>query len=137
MSQINNQQQFDNIIKIYLEQLNFIDTSSSPELEIRFGTRAIKPITLIEFNHVIRKLKSLGFEAEYDIYSLRIGSEYTDKNTGETKDSNVRVELNGIHNIQSYCNSNKLTEKNAPQFTQKTLYKNDIELMIRNVGLKK
>jgi len=137
MSELNSQQQFDNIVQKYLEQLQ--DGKSrqegEPELEIRFGTKRIKSITLIEFNNVIRKLKSLGFETSYDSYSLKMSSEFTDKTTGQTKESNVRVELNGLPNIQSYCNSNNLTDKIFPQFNQKSFYKNDKNENIRPVDI--
>jgi curved DNA-binding protein CbpA len=137
MSELNSQQQFDNIVQKYLEQLQDVKSrlEGEPELEIRFGTKGIKSITLIEFNNVIRKLKSLGFEGSYDSYSLKMSSEFTDKNTGQTKESNIRVELNGLNNIQSYCNSNKLTNNMFPQFNQKSFYKNDKNENIRPVNI--
>ena len=137
MPELNSQQQFNDIIQKYLEQLQNVGgrQDGNPEFEIRFGTKGIKSITSIEFNNVIRKLKSLGFQAVYDIYSLKMTSEYIDKNTGETKESNVRAELSGLHFIQEYCNSNNLSENIRPTFTQKSLYKNDKDVLIRPVNI--
>ena len=61
------------------------------ELETRFGTR--KPITQIQFESVIAKLKSLGFALENMIgtYRLTIQSEYDDAHSGYTKISNIRA----------------------------------------------
>lgn len=53
-------------------------------------------------NIVIWILKALVFDAFYDNYSLKITSEFIDKTTGQTKESNVRVEIGGLHNIQSW-----------------------------------
>lgn len=118
MSELNSQQQFDNIINSYLENVtNTADGSS--ELELRFGTRGINPISKIDFDNVIQKLKSVGFQIEnVNAYSLKMQSEYVDKKSGQTKLSTVRVELNGIHNVQKYCNSNSLNDV-SPIFLQK------------------
>ena len=60
------------------------------ELEVRFGTRGIKPLTKIDYNNVIQKLKSLGFSSanEEGAYMLRIQSEFLDPVTGTFKISN-------------------------------------------------
>ena len=46
------------------------------ELEARFGTRKGKPITQIQFDSVIAKLKSLGFEVlqKKVVQSLKLNS---------------------------------------------------------------
>jgi hypothetical protein len=137
MSELNSQQKFDNIIEKYLVQLHDAKTrqDSTPELEVRFGTMGFKNITNIEFNNVMKKLKSLNFICSDENYTLKIGSEFTDKKTGQTKDSNVRTEISGLHNIQAYCNSNSLTEKMTPQFNQKSLYKNEKDELIRPINI--
>lgn len=118
MPELNSQQQFDNIVNKYLESVARIG-DGVPEFEIRFGTRGIKPISKIDFDNVIQKLKSSGFELlNVNAYSLKMQSDYLDKKTGKTKQSTVRVELNGIHQIQQYCQSNSL-QKLAVDFTQK------------------
>ena len=121
MSELNSQQQFDNIINKYLENVTNIAMGGTSELEIRFGTRGINPISKIDFDNVIQKLKSCGFYMlNATDYSLKIQSEYIDKQSGKTYDSNIRVEINGIHNIQKYCNTNSLTIHDInPHFTQK------------------
>lgn len=57
---------------------------------------------------------------------LRINSEYIDKQTGQSRVSNIRAELLGIDMIQEYCNSNSLDkialnslkESNKVKFTK-------------------
>ncbi len=119
MSEMSSQQQFDDIINKYLE--NVTDTSDGEsELELRFGTRGINPISKIDFDNVIQKLKSVGFQIEnINAYTLKMQSEYIDKKSGATKMSNVRVEINGLNNIQKYCNTNSLNNVSAT-FTQKS-----------------
>jgi len=118
MPDLNPQQQFDNIVNKYLENVSRLG-DGVPEFEIRFGTRGIRPISKIDFDNVIQKLKSSGFELlDVNTYTLKMQSEFLDKKTGKTKQSNVRVELNGIHQIQQYCETNSL-DKTFPTFTQK------------------
>ena len=76
------------------------------ELETRFGTG--KPITQIQFDSVISKLKSIGFSADNmsGSYRLTIQPEYTDAKTGYTKTSNIRTEISGLANIREYCKKN-------------------------------
>jgi len=135
MSESNSQEQFDYITNQYLE--NVTNTmNGSPELEIRFGTRGIKSISKIDFENVIKKLKSSGFAIMTTSDTLKIQTEFINKK-GKTTDSNVRVEVNGIHNIQKYCNTNSLDDITSLKFNQKTtpqmefnkrpLYKVDID----------
>ena len=48
------------------------------ELEVRFGTRGIKPLNKIDYNNVIQKIKSLGFTCvnEEGSYMLRVQNEF-------------------------------------------------------------
>ena len=94
------QKQFDNIIQVYLDNVTkTIDGES--ELEIRFGTRGIKPINKMDYDNIIQKLMASNFEMiNSNAYSLKMQSEFVDKNTGKTRPSNVRVEINGQHDIQ-------------------------------------
>ena len=84
------------------------------EVEAKFGTRGIKPITKIDYDNVVQKLKSLGYKSdnEQGTYSLKIQSEFLDTKTGQFKMSNdfdrFRVEITGIPNIQEYCRTNSL-----------------------------
>jgi len=82
--------------------------NANDELEARFGTK--KPITQIQFDAVIAKLKSLGFIIDNlsGSYRLTIQTEYTDPRTGYTKISNMRTEISGLANIQEYCKNNSI-----------------------------
>lgn len=91
-------------VKIYLESSNRGD-----ELEVRFGTNQWNPITKINFNNVIAKLKSMGFEGNAsEDYHLNINNEYSDPRSGEKRISNIRTAINGLENIQNYCKKNTL-----------------------------
>ena len=118
MPELNSQEQFNNIVNKYLENVTKYD-DGTPEFEIRFGTKGVKTISKIDFDNVIQKLKSSGFSLlSNDDYSLKIQSEFLDKKTGQTKPSSIRVEVNGLHNVQKYCETNSLKNV-APSFTQK------------------
>jgi hypothetical protein len=109
----NTQEQFNQLINLYYSSNPFgYNNTINQELEVRFGTRGIKPLTITDYDNVIRKLKSLGFNA-VDVngnYSLRINCEYLDNVTGRIKLSDIRTEINGLHNIQNYCKNNNLKE---------------------------
>jgi hypothetical protein len=80
------------------------------ELEVRFGTRGIKPLNKIDYNNVIQKIKSLGFTCvnEEGSYMLRVQNEFLDSSTGRFKMSNIRTEIRGFQTIQDYCKHNDL-----------------------------
>jgi hypothetical protein len=95
---------------------NSTSVNSEYELEAKFGTRGIKPITKLDYDNVVKKLKSIGFKAKTEIgnYSLKIQSEFLDVNTGEYKTAGdferLRIEINGLNNIQTYCRTNNLQD---------------------------
>lgn len=96
----------DNITKIYLEKR--IAGGSNYELEVRFGTRGVKRTTRINYDNIIQKLLSVGFTLQTtNDHSLKMRGEFTDIK-GQTKESNVRVELAGLGNIEDYCKNNIL-----------------------------
>ena len=83
------------------------------ELEVRFGTKG-KRITKIDFDNVIQKLLSAGFDIENPaLYMLRVQTEYYDKITGKTKTSNIRTEIDSFYGVQDYCKSNDLYDKDG------------------------
>jgi hypothetical protein len=86
------------------------DAAKMNELEVRFGTRGTKPLTKIDYDNVIRKLKSLGFRCQNEsgTYMLRINNEFLDSTTGRFKQSQIRTEITGFLEIQKYCKSNDL-----------------------------
>ena len=75
------------ILDIHLGGNYDIHRDASNELEVRFGTRGRQKITRIDFDNVIKKLKSLGWTCYNDAgeYSLKIQNEFVDPKTGETK----------------------------------------------------
>ena len=69
------QSQFENLVKLYWGNNPYVkDINKNNELEVRFGTRGIKPLSKIDYDKVIRKLKSFGFTSnlEQGNYMLRI-----------------------------------------------------------------
>ena len=84
----------ENLIRFYLEK-----DDPDTELEVRFGTKGEK-ISKINYNNVIKKLKSLGFVLlnETDEERLRI-----------TLDGKrIRCDINGIDSISNYCRNDDI-----------------------------
>ena len=107
------QKKFEEIVFAYFTSEPYIRKDNKvAELEVRFGTRGIKPLTKNDYDNVIKKLKSIGFTSidENGINRLTIKNEYHDKNTGSFKISNVRTEILGINQIQHYCKTNDINE---------------------------
>ena len=96
--------------KYYNEKPYQYNVKKNYELEVKFGTRGVKPLTKIDYDNVIKKIKSLGFTSvnEQGNYMLRIQNDFLDQNSGRTKLSNIRAEIVGIEAIQEYCNSNDI-----------------------------
>ena len=88
------------------------DMTKNNELEVRFGTMGKKTYSKIDYDNVVRKLKSLGFETsnEEGNYMLRINNEFLDPATGTFRQSNVRTEIIGFHGIQEYCKHNDINK---------------------------
>jgi hypothetical protein len=105
------QEKFEKLINIFYGQNPFsFNSNVNHELEVKFGTKGIKPLTRNDYDNVVKKLKSSGFNilGEYSgEYYLRINCEFID-NTGKFKLSDVRTEIKSIHAIQQYCESNDL-----------------------------
>jgi hypothetical protein len=86
---------------------------SSQEIEAVFGNR----ISRIDFENVISKLKSLGFN-NFDSegsYHLNIQNQFIDKRTGKTNIGNIRTTISGISAIQEYCKANTFDLDNPPR----------------------
>ena len=116
------------MVKLYYASNPFTySVSKNYELEAKFGTRGIKPLTKIDYDNVIKKLKSSGFVCndENGIYRLSMQTEYLDKNTGTFKLSSIRTEISGFREIQEYCKHNDIQELikqnsvNVVSFTKK------------------
>ena len=96
-------------IEIYMQSAN----KSSQEIEAVFGNR----ISRIDFENVISKLKSLGFN-NFDSegsYHLNIQNQFIDKRTGKTNIGNIRTTISGISAIQEYCKANTFDLDNPPR----------------------
>jgi len=110
------QKAMETVVKHYVENVNVYDKRkkfTSHELEVRFGTKGIRPLTKIDYDNVISKLRSLGFTCanEQGQYYLRMNAEILDPVTGIFKESNIRAEVAGFQAIQDYCkNDNNLEE---------------------------
>ena len=108
------QVQLTNMMNLFYNANPFVkSTSVNHEVEVKFGTKGIKYLTKIDYDNVIRKLKSLGFHSENESgnYYLRIYSEYLDPKTGTFKLSNsIRTEIDGFHAIQEYCKNNDIKQ---------------------------
>jgi hypothetical protein len=110
---ITEQKQFEDMVTLYFNSGGYhTDGITFHELEVRFGTRGIKPLNKTDYNNVIKKLKSLGFWSNNEVgtSTLKIQSEYIDKHTGRFKLSDIRVEINSLNAIQTYCKTNSIKE---------------------------
>lgn len=111
MSEKTPQQQLDDVLKLYLDNVNKTGRRDGAlELEVRFGTKGIHRITHIDYDNVVRRLLSLGFNRTPAEYFLRIFNEYVDPKTGVTKMSNIRSEIQGISRISQYCKTDSPTD---------------------------
>ena len=114
------------LLELYLKNVVKDSPTEEIELEIKYGTYGVKPISKISFNNTIQTLLSHGFEIKDNVYLLRIQSEYDDKN-GSKRMSTIRSEINGLNNIQTYCQTNNIsTIENGLSYIQKTRFDNDV-----------
>ena len=114
------QKQFDGIVRKFYSMNPYVFSKQSVyELEVKFGTKGIKPLTRNDYDNVIKKLKSLGFVTSNNIgeYYLRINCEFLDPKSGKFKLSEIRSEVSGLHNIQEYCKNNDIKEIYTKNFT--------------------
>jgi hypothetical protein len=113
---------------------------NSYEMEAKFGTRGIKRINKMDYDNVVKKIKSLGFKStnEEGTYSLKIQPEFLDIKTGEFKTSGdfdrFRVEIIDMASIQEYCQTNSLNVIEEKKFYNLNILK---KLDVREKGNKK
>ena len=111
---------FEKLVDTYYKASPFVkDATTNHELEVKFGTKGVKPFTKLDYDSVIKKLKSLGFTSSYEegVYMLRVSYEYLDK-SGSYKDSNIRAEITGFRAIQEYCKTNDISKLlNSDQYS--------------------
>jgi hypothetical protein len=104
---------FNKMIKLYLESNPIlIEKGLHKEFEIRFGSnkKLYKPISKIDYDNVVKLLHSCGFRTDNNegIHILKIQNEYTNKETGQKKVSNIRTELFGESLVKEYCKTNSI-----------------------------
>jgi hypothetical protein len=119
---------FNNYLSNYLANLKKSSKRNNDELEIRFGTNFRNPITRIDFENVIQKIKSSGWTLinSDSNYTLKIQNEYITSD-GTKRLSNVRTEISGIKNIQNYCKTDNINKINqtSVNYLQKRNKKNE------------
>jgi hypothetical protein len=127
MAKAPRKQNIDGILKTYLDNMQRGGRDGTSEMEVRFGTaKGMKPITRINYENVVKRFVSAGFDVSKPQYLLRIGSEYTDPNIGVTKISNIRAELSDIGVISEYCKTNEISDiysRGQVKFIQKSAQK--------------
>ena len=114
----------NNLFKKYLDNITKDDVDEEMELEVKFGTIGNK-ISRINYNNIIKKLLSLGFTIDTNVYLLRIQNEYTDPKTRTIRQSDIRTEINGLQNIRKYCQTNRIdTIETGVSYTHKSRFGN-------------
>ena len=95
----NDQTMLEDILNKYLESKDSLDSESTAELEVRFGTRSISKITKNNFDNVIKYLLAKNFEfIDNGQYYLNIIA------------NDVRFQVFDMVNIQNYCKTNKIDD---------------------------
>lgn len=96
------------LVDTYLTSENVHD-----ELEVKFGTKHRGALTRIDFDNIIRNLKSKGFTSARatGAYRLTIQSSFTDVKSGAVKMSNIRIEIPSLSNIKKFCETNRFDVK--------------------------
>jgi hypothetical protein len=130
------------LVQIYYNNSPFTkDIKKNQELEVRFGTKSNKSFTKNDYDNVIKKIKSLGFNSnnEQGYYMLRIQNEFLDPRTGRTNISKIRTELSGFNTIQEYCKTNNiknLLARQEEQFNQFIQFVNKSYVMLEGQPIK-
>ena len=107
-------------IETYLSSFTRFSENVYPEFEIRFGTKKIKNINKVDFYNVIKSLLNYDFKLINENYHLKI--------MNASNLSNIRTQINGMPNIQSYCKLNNLSgilDENNIKFVEKEYFKNN------------
>jgi hypothetical protein len=128
---MNNEKDLIKLLTTYLTNVTKEGDNEQLELEVKFGTiggAVNKKITKINYDNILKQLLSHGFVVDTNEYLLRIQSEFTDLKTNKIRMSNIRTEINGLHNIQRYCQTNRIdTIDNGVSFIQKSRFINRIQ----------
>jgi len=110
---------FISYIETYLATFSQLSDKNIPEFEIRFGTKKIRNINKVDFYNIIKSLLNYDFKLNNENYYLKI----------MTNSSNqVRTQISGLPNIQSYCkldNLSGIVDEHNLSFIQKDYFKKD------------
>jgi len=105
------QDRFNQIVQTFYSTNPYNYSSNiNHELEVKFGTKGIKPLMRNDYDNVVKKLKSSGFHIIAEENYLRINCEYLDSLSGEHRFSDIRTEVRGLYNIQEYCKTDDIKE---------------------------
>ena len=117
MSGLKSNKELLKFIEYYLTNINE-SSSKNLEFEIRFGTKAKKAFTKDDIDNVVKKLLSNGFNIiKNNSYKLNITNEFLDLSGDIKQTSNIRTEIEGIHNIKKYCKTNDIQENMISLFS--------------------
>ena len=136
------QKAFNQLVSLYYGLSPYIKTfDKNYELEVKFGTRGLKPLTKNDYDNVIKLLKSFGFSTSNPSGAalLRVNCEFLDSTTGRFKMSDIRTEINGLVAIEKYCRSNDIKsvykeEPNSIGFIHKKRYMTEDKKILRPVN---
>ena len=120
------QKELNNVLKLYLDNVHILsERNENLELETKMGGGGNKKsITRINYDNVIKKIKSLGFISSESKYLLRIQTNL--EGMSSSSSNSVRTEIEGIHNIRKYCQTNTIDLVNnvsGISFIQKQPYR--------------
>ena len=110
---------FINYIDTYLSSFSQLSKTDNPEFEIRFGTKKIKNINKVDFYNIIKSLLNYDFKLNNENYYLKIMN---------TNVNQIRTQITGLPNIQSYCkldNLSGIVDEHNLSFIEKEYFKND------------
>jgi hypothetical protein len=104
--------EFYKLVDFYLEGGNpMLSSKGKKEFEIRFGsnTNARSPLSKIDFDNVIKQLKTAGFRTDNEkgVHMLRVLLRHVTED-GTLIPSNVRAEIHGLDLVEQYCGHNSL-----------------------------
>jgi hypothetical protein len=122
-----NEYTIDELLDIYHHNMTKTFKASkykSLEYEMRFGNRDVE-INQVIFHNTFQSLIAKGFEVVYSNYSMKIQSDFNARD-GVKKQSNIRIELDNLENIQYLCSTNTLPKSDKIKFVRKTHYNDDV-----------
>jgi hypothetical protein len=79
------------------------------EFEARFGTKGFELLreNIVDISH---RLQGSGWASSESVYYLRVTPQFVQGQSGRTTLSQVRVELEGMADIEAFCEKNEITQ---------------------------